>query len=212
MQLRLRVGLLLFWLGLVCVEAPLVKAADFCALKVRASLQNEIPLDGTKMRLRSPDGSVAAETVFQNGIAEICDFGDATYSLVIGSEQCNRITIEGIRFIYGSPNEFDISMSICPYGEGAGFSTACFFLVRVKDGINGAPLQANIVDLETKRSETADKYGRATTAVRPGVTRRYTVKAPGYSDYVLQLQCSSDGYPPLGYKSVEVRLQPMQNK
>lgn len=180
-----------FWtIGLLVLLAPLSPAADttFCAVNVKVSLADGLPINHTRIELVDASGEVVLrEDVGPN--FQICDFGFGPHTLRVGTNECLPVSISNLRVLKGRPLHLNVMLQPCFYGDVT--RSDCLIYFRTIDSRHRAVPEVDFTPrLNSDQPTRTDSFGRWQGLFRGTIDVKFT--KPGYEPVSVPIHCRRD--------------------
>jgi hypothetical protein len=193
----------------ICLSSNAIAQPDpidgFCAVRVDVRRPNGNAVSRGVAELVNSNGNVVESRAVSQGSVAFCDLDFGVYSIRIHTlDGCGGTVIEGVRGIYGLPQQLKSVLNSCPGGED-GLANSCFTYVRVKFD-SGAPAADVAISMTGARQlRFTDRYGRVQLAVNTGQQHDVVFSKAGFAPEHLTLNCRT---PSSGVKEAYVTLKP----
>jgi hypothetical protein len=173
---------------LTALGVPLL-GADFCAVRVTVTDEHgkSIP---APVELFDSDGHLVQRVYAKTGEAEFCDFEFGLYMIKAGESRCHDVTVHNIGLQFGRNQHFWIVLPDCPLAiDGFRYPSGCDVYLRIV-GDNGLKVsEAEVMILNGSKRTSSDSFGRVMILIPTGILSKIVVRAPGYADTHLDLNC-----------------------
>lgn len=169
----------------VCLFAPRLFAAEFCAVTANVTDSNGKPASIVSFQLEDPAGKVVKSGINFGPQIEICDFGFGPHTLRVGTNECLPVTISDLRLVLGSPLRLRVILNACSHQWPR---NACLLYLRVSDD-GGNPVSGVRVVRNSRPEEITDGYGRYQSLSR---TTDLMLAKEGFQDEKVHVDCRDD--------------------
>lgn len=177
------------WL-LILVGAPVLYAADFCALKVTVVNFNNQPASGVSVDLRNDKGIAQSGRTNERGEIYFCDFGFSEHAVNVRDEFCNDIVVR--RIVVNPTTQKIVTVMLNQCIVNMGRPTSCFCLLRVRTR-QDEPIPGAEMRIGPKRTLfVSNANGVLHFGIAVGTVFRIEFNAAGFSTAKREIKCAPD--------------------
>ena len=136
------------------------------------------------------DGRVSPERQTVNGIANFCDIGWGTFSVIVGQEMCGQVEVKHLYISQSATLQVPVLYKNC---HGNLFDLACSVIFRIRDPAD-RPIPSAKIEIagQSGSTFTPDVWGRTFFGVQFGRTADVKVTAEGYVSDERRVECARD--------------------
>ncbi len=163
--------------------------ADFCAVRVTVTDEHGKGIPAP-VELLDSDGHLVQRVYAKTGEADFCDFGFGLYTIKAGEPRCHDVTVHNIGLQFGRNQHFPIVLPDCALAiDGFRYPSGCDVYLRVAGETGLKVSEAEVIMLDNSKRTRADSFGRAMILIPTEILSKIVVRAPGYADTHLDLNC-----------------------